>query len=231
MGSDQIRELLEQGLNNRAIARRTGVGERRVARARTDAGLPPATRSSWERAPHPKTLTIRLLLDEGHTDKAISERTGADVGTVARMRREGGFGRATITRVGKRRHPKEAAIRELLGAGWSNDAIARELHADRAAIRRIRSVAKIPNVPQQPLTLEGKWAAKTAPVDGGHLDWTGSRSGTGGTPLLVYRGKSYTAAAVAFRKRTGRQGHDQAQHGRYSPDGVAYCQACHDREA
>jgi hypothetical protein len=28
-----------------------------------------------------------------------------------------------------------------------------------------------------------------------------------------------------------KRGHDQAGHGRYTPDGVAYCHTCHDGEA
>jgi hypothetical protein len=93
------------------------------------------------------------------------------------------------------------ALRE----GKSNTAIARELRADRVRVRRIRAELRIPNrvhIPQ-PLTLEQKWEANTRP-DGGHLEWTGERAKCSGTPVLRYWPKSYSAAAVAFRIRTGR---------------------------
>ncbi|WP_392967250.1 hypothetical protein [Streptomyces sp. LN245] len=276
MGSEQIRSLLEQGLPDRVIAHKTGANVREVARARKEAGIPPAPRSSWTRRPHPKLLTIRVLLNEGHTDKFIRERTGADTKVIARIRREGGFGPATITRRGTRPHPKEAAIRALLTEGKSTEAIARELAVDRGAVRRLRREAGVPNPPIQPLSLDEAWAQHTKPVDGGHLEWTGSRAAASGTPVMRYRDVTYTAGALAFRQRTGRDpvgqakaecgmaqcvapahvedepgrlhvreqlrnvlgkgarkprcrhGHNQAEHGRYSPDGVAYCQACHD---
>lgn len=165
-------------------------------------------------------------------------------------------------------------ITELLHQGLTNAAIVRELHCDVHRVARIRHQLGIANVPIQPLTLEQKWAARTRPVEGGHLEWTGERQSTSGTPVLRYREKSYSPAAVAFRIRHGRDpqgytyaecglhhcvdpdhvddepgrartreqlryltgggerparcvhGHDQAEHGRYEPDGTAYCEAC-----
>jgi len=199
-----IRTLLDEGLNDRVIARRLGVGVRAVARVRKEAGLRPAPRSSWTRSPHPQDSAIRTLLGEGHTDVEIHRRTGADASTIARIRKSGGYGPATITRRGTRPHPKDAQIRALLHAGRSNNAIARELGVDRAAVRRIRAVAGVPIPPQQPLSLDEKWAANTKPVEGGHLEWTGSRAGESGTPVLSYREQLHTAAVIAFRRRTGR---------------------------
>lgn len=165
-------------------------------------------------------------------------------------------------------------ITELLGQGLSNTAIARHLGCDKHRVGNIRHELGLPNIAQQPLTVEQKWAARTRPVDGGHLDWTGERRRTSGTPVMVYRGRMYTAARIAFRIHTGREpqgyaiaeceyphcvepthvedeagrartreqlryltggqqrpeqcvhGHDQAEYGRYAPDGVSYCQAC-----
>lgn len=271
---DGIRALLGEGLNNAAIARRLDVDVRVVARARRFLGLPPAPRSSWTHRPHPKERVIRILLDEGDTNAAIRKKTGADLDTIARIRAEGGFGPATIHNRGKRTHPKDTQIRELLREGLSNSAIVRELHVDKAAVRRIREDMGVPGFAQQPLSLEEKWATFTEPIEGGHLGWTGSRGTRSGTPLLRYREKTYTAGAIAFRQRTGhdpvgqvraecdvqqciapahvedepgrkhlreqlryllgkgerpshcRRGHDQAEHGRYLRDGVAYCEAC-----
>jgi hypothetical protein len=36
------------------------------------------------------------------------------------------------------------------------------------------------------------------------MEWTGSLSTGSRTPILHYRGKVFTAAAIAFRIRTGR---------------------------
>lgn len=165
-------------------------------------------------------------------------------------------------------------ITDLIGQGLSNAAIARQLRCDSHRVGAIRRDLGVPNVPQQPLTIEQKWAARTREIEGGHLEWTGGRQTTSGTPVVGYRGKQYTAAAIAFRIRTGRDpvgyvyaecghhqciapehvddeagrirtreqlrylqggqerpekcvhGHDQAQHGRYGPGGVSYCEAC-----
>lgn len=202
---DRIRELLGDGtVSNRAIAQQLGVGPRRVADVRESAGLPAAPRSAWRHAPHPKDAEIRALLGAGHTDKAIREATGADVSTVARIRKAGGYGAATITRRGTRPHPKDAEIRRLINEGASNAAVRRATGADASAIRRIRRDVGVPCPPQYTHTLESKWTERTRPVEGGHLEWTGERNKVSGTPLIRYGEQTYTAASVAFRMRTGR---------------------------
>ncbi|UQA95716.1 hypothetical protein [Streptomyces halobius] len=269
----QIRALLEEGLTNSEVRRRLYVGEKAVATIRKAAGIPPAPRSAWRRRPHPDERAIRVLLDEGHTDAEIGRRVNADVSTIARIRREGGFGPATIRTRPPRKHPKDAEIRALLGQ-MSSEAIARKLRVDRVAVRRIRRQAGIMYVPPTFTTAEEKWEARVRPVDGGHLEWTGERGSPSGTPVMRFREKSYSPAAIAFRQRTGRDpvgqvraecefkhciapahvddepgrirtrkqlryltggterrpycrhGHDQAEHGRYEPDGTAYCEVC-----
>lgn len=274
---EEILDRLGDGsVSNAAVARQLGVGIRAVATVRKSVNLPSTPRSAWARAPHPKDSDIRSLLGEGHTDVEIHRRTGADVSTVARIRKADGYGPATITRRGTRLHPKDAQIRELITKGLSNAEVARQTRADRSAIRRIRGEMGIPVPPQHLQTLDEKWAQRTQPVEGGHLEWTGERGTTSGTPLLRYRDQNHTAAAVAFRRRTGRdpvghvkaecgvhqcvapehvedepgrdrlreqlryllgmgerpqfcrRGHDQAEHGRLLPDGVAYCRTCQD---
>jgi hypothetical protein len=163
----------------------------------------------------------------------------------------------------------------LLRDGHSNSRIVRELRCDKQRVRRIRTELALPTfVPiEQTRTLEEKWALDTRPLDGGHLEWVGEHA-TSGTPLVSYKEKHHSAAAVAFHIRTGRdpQGyaiadcgmqhcvapehvedeagrrrnreqlrylmggrerkpfcvhnHDQAENGRYEPDGTAYCEAC-----
>jgi hypothetical protein len=269
----QIRELLTQGLNNAQIIGQLNAPPKVVARVRREAGIAPAPRSTWQRKPHPKSRLINDLLGDGHSDAEIRRRTGADARTIAAMRTAGGYGKATI-KPKSRPHPRDAEIRALL-AEHSSDAIARMLGVDRAAVRRICAQAGIPYVrPEQARTLEEKWATHTRTVDGGHLEWTGERGNTAGTPVMRYKDEYYSPAAIAFRIKHGRDvegyaiadcgmrhcvapdhvedeagrrrnreqlryvmggrerkpycvhGHDQAVHGRYEPDGTAYCEAC-----
>ncbi|MEV7867444.1 hypothetical protein AB0P17_15385 [Streptomyces sp. NPDC088124] len=114
------------------------------------------------------------------------------------------------------RYASREQIEQLLRDGGSNSAIARELHSDRHRVAAIRRDLGLPNVPAQPLTLEEKWRARTRPADGGHLEWTGERQSTSGTPVMRYEGRTFTAAAIAFRIRTGR-----------APDGYARAECGH----
>lgn len=96
-------------------------------------------------------------------------------------------------------HPKTEAVAELLAAGLTNTAIGRQLHMERQTVGQIRHELGIPQVPAQPLTVEEKWRARTCPVDGGHLEWTGERATESGTPVMRHSGETYTAARIAFR--------------------------------
>ncbi|MFD8687815.1 hypothetical protein [Streptomyces sp. NPDC059651] len=108
----------------------------------------------------------------------------------------------------------DAEITTLLRQGnLSNSGIARILRVDKHRVGRIRRDLSLPNVLPQPLTLEQKWASKTRPVEGGHLAWTGERGSASRTPVLRYKDECHTAAALAFRRRTGR-----------APEGYAFAE-------
>jgi hypothetical protein len=47
--------------------------------------------------------------------------------------------------------------------------------------------------------------ARTVAVDGGHLHWTGARTGTSGTPVVAFGGQVETAYRLAFRWWHGRE--------------------------
>lgn len=198
----QIRELIAQGLNNTQIIEQLFAPPKVVARVRTDMGVPPAPRSTWRRKPHPKTREIHTLLEDGHNDAEIRRRTGADVRVIARMRTAGGYGKPTVTRKG-RRHPREAEIRGLL-AEHSTTQIAAMLGVDRAAVRRIRAEAGITYTAGSYATPREKWRARVQPVEGGHMEWTGERAKANGTPVMRFREKSYSPAAIAFEIQHGR---------------------------
>lgn len=108
-----------------------------------------------------------------------------------------------------------ADIVAMLRDGYSNSRISRELRCDKTRVARLRIELGLPNVVLQPLTLEQKWASKTRPVDGGHLEWTGERAKATNTPLMRYKEASYSPAAVAFEMRHGRpaQGYVKAECG------------------
>jgi hypothetical protein len=99
-----------------------------------------------------------------------------------------------------------ADIIALLQEGHSNSRIVRELRCDKQRVIRLRTELDLPMfVPvEQTRTIEEKWALDTRPLDGGHLEWIGERA-TSGTPLVSYKEKHHSAAAVAFRIRTGRE--------------------------
>ncbi|MFJ6841406.1 hypothetical protein ACIQRE_01915 [Streptomyces griseoluteus] len=138
----------------------------------------------------------------------------------------------------------------------------------------IRRAHGLPDVVPQPLTLEQKWSTLTQPLDDGHLEWRGEKVGPSQSPVMRYKGRSYSPTKVAFTIRHGRppegqvkaecgmrqcvapahvedepgrtrlreqlrllqggrerkshcvDGHDLAVHGRYQPNGRAYCARC-----
>lgn len=93
-----------------------------------------------------------------------------------------------------------------LRAGHSVYRINKDLRADRARIRTIRDELGLATyVPrEQTRTIEDKWRLYAKPLEDGHMEWTGERGKTSGTPLLSFKDKHHSAAAVAFRVRTGR---------------------------
>ena len=104
----------------------------------------------------------------------------------------------------------DAAL-DLLYQGLSNKEVGRRLRMDPHTVARLRRTHGIPDVVASLPTLEEKWASKTRPVDGGHLEWTGSRGTSAGTPVLAYRGAVLTAARIAFRIAHGREPVGQAK--------------------
>ncbi|MFI2620429.1 hypothetical protein [Streptomyces sp. NPDC018584] len=114
-------------------------------------------------------------------------------------------------------------IVEALRAGKSVTAINRELRADRARVRRIRDELGLTVfVPaERSRTLEEKWAECTQAVEGGHLAWTGERGSVSGSPVMRYRDRSHSPAAVAFRVRTGRDARGQT----FAECGMRHCVA------
>ncbi|WP_405699141.1 hypothetical protein OG209_05445 [Streptomyces sp. NBC_01383] len=95
----------------------------------------------------------------------------------------------------------QAAMVELLRAGHSDKAIARQLHTHRRKVREARlHIGLAPHRPgPAPSTPEDVFWRRTQPTDDGHLLWPGpGRQLRGGdNKVSVYR--------VAFRIGTGRE--------------------------
>ncbi|MFG2617762.1 hypothetical protein ACGFXC_09035 [Streptomyces sp. NPDC048507] len=99
-----------------------------------------------------------------------------------------------------------AEMETLLRQGLANHVIARRLHTSPAKVQAARVALGLPNLalgPKGAASLEDLFSARTEPVAGGHLRWTGTVTRDGANKLR-WRGGNYSAHAVAFRIRTGR---------------------------
>ncbi|MFI6860155.1 hypothetical protein ACIBKZ_09615 [Streptomyces sp. NPDC050421] len=102
-------------------------------------------------------------------------------------------------------------IADLLAAGATNAAIARELGLDKATPARYRRLLGIGPAPVPPapnrtnLTIAEAWERYTQPRAGGHREWTGRRATGSRTPVFTYRERTYTARKTAFQIAAGRE--------------------------
>ncbi|MEV6536949.1 hypothetical protein AB0M86_46640 [Streptomyces sp. NPDC051639] len=101
-------------------------------------------------------------------------------------------------------------LADLFREGATNRAAALTLGIDRQTAGRYRDTLGFGPAPKRPaynrssLTIEQKFITHTQPVEGGHLEWTGRRTRSNGTPMFTHRERSYTARSIAFRIATGR---------------------------
>lgn len=94
-------------------------------------------------------------------------------------------------------------IAHLLAQGLANHRIAQEVHTSPARVQAAREALGIPNLAygsQGAASVDELFKARTEPLPGGHLKWKGAA----GALKLRWRGRNYSAAAVAFRIRTDR---------------------------
>jgi DNA-binding CsgD family transcriptional regulator len=133
-----------------------------------------------------------------------------------------------------------ADIRELLHAGYGDRTIARQLGVTPRTVTRARSILGLPKARggvKAAATVEDLFWRRVQPIDGGHLQWTGSFTSKG-TPQLKWGGRDgtvHTAYRVAFRIR---HGHDPVGYvrrtchitGCVAPDHVADTAASASRE-
>ncbi|MFE1192877.1 hypothetical protein ACFW6E_08760 [Streptomyces olivaceoviridis] len=99
-------------------------------------------------------------------------------------------------------------VAELLRAGLSDRAIARQLHVDRGTVvAPARKALGLPTTaPRRPRSPEELFWQRAERRDDGHMTWTGARNNHG-TPTLTTggrNGKNNTAYRIAFRIAHGR---------------------------
>ncbi|WP_431980052.1 hypothetical protein [Streptomyces qinglanensis] len=98
-------------------------------------------------------------------------------------------------------------IAALLREGLSDRRIARQLRASTKVVAATREALGVPK--HRPgrspaVSLEDAFRSRTEPVAGGHLRWCGHH-GTGGVPIVCFRGRKVSAYRVAFRIAHGRE--------------------------
>lgn len=104
-----------------------------------------------------------------------------------------------------------ADIAELLRAGHSDAAIARQLHVDKKTAAKGRATLGLPKSKpgkKPAASSEDLFWRRVKPTDDGHMEWTGFSSA--GTPCLRHGGRNQTAYRIAYRIANGRGPEGQA---------------------
>lgn len=98
-------------------------------------------------------------------------------------------------------------IADLLHAGLPDQVISKQLRCDRKTVAAARAALHLPKTPpgskQRPLA--DLLAARTEPVEGGHMRWTGTVNNAG-SPVLNYRDEGPRSVhRLVFIARHGRE--------------------------
>ncbi len=102
------------------------------------------------------------------------------------------------------RHVQHEAIARRVQAGFTDKAVADDLHVDRRAVARVRRIIGMKPVTNS-TTMQDKLDRFTGEPDAeGHVTWTG-RTSRNGTPIIRHLNSEIPAARVAFERRTGRE--------------------------
>ncbi|MFE1070967.1 hypothetical protein ACFW5W_07025 [Streptomyces sp. NPDC058783] len=101
-------------------------------------------------------------------------------------------------------------LAELFAQGATNNDAVRALGIDKSTAARYRTRLGFGPAPKRPspcrstLTVEQKVMTLMQPTAGGHMEWTGRRTKSNGTPVFTHHERTYTARSIAFRAHTGR---------------------------
>lgn len=97
-------------------------------------------------------------------------------------------------------------VADMIRAGATTTAIKAVLHVGHGTVANARKALGVPapTLCGRPLLpIPDLFHARTEPVDGGHLRWTGYVSK--GVPTLGRRGRPYSAYRIAFTLKHGRE--------------------------
>lgn len=102
----------------------------------------------------------------------------------------------------------DAIVTELLRAGLSDRAIARELRVDaKTTVRRARIALGVPTArpgKRAAVSVEDAFWLRVQPTEDGHLNWTGHRN-RDRLPTVRHSGRNHSAYRVAFRIEHGHE--------------------------
>lgn len=217
----EIHELLADGHTDAEIHRRTGADVRMIARTRAEGHYGNATIVRRATRSHPREAEIRELLAE-HSDMAITRILGVDRAAVRRIRRAAAVPRPATT-YATAEEKWQAHTRPVNGGHltWTGEhaktsgtpvmRFKEESHSPAAIAFRIKHGRD----PQGYVKADCGMRHCIAPE---HVDDEAGR--------LHLREQLRYLSGGQERKPFCRHGHDQAEHGRYEPDGTAYCEAC-----
>ncbi|MFF2612304.1 hypothetical protein [Kitasatospora sp. NPDC058046] len=218
-----VRSLLAAGHSNTEVRRRTGTDLRMIARQREVTGVGPATIVKTATRVHPRYDEIRALL-RTHSNAQIVTKLGVDKDAVSRIRQETGI---VWRRPQRWMNITEKWLDHLVPLGDGH----LEWTGPRASKSRT-PVIRYGEASYSPAALSFRWGNPgREPV--GHV-----YAECGHHQCLAPDHVNDEPGRAAIREQiryilggTARpvrcvHGHDQAEHGRYAPDGRAYCEAC-----
>lgn len=217
----EINELLGDGYSDAEIRRRTGADVRAIAAMRVDGRYGKATIGPKPRT-HPRDTEIRALLAE-HSSSAIARILGVDRAAVRRIRGEAGIpyvpveqARTLEEKWASHTQPADDGHLEWTGErkGAAGTPVMRYKdgnYSPAAVAFRIR---------------HGRDAEGYAIADCGLKHCVAPDHVEDEADRRRIREQLRYLTGGRERKPFCVHGHDQAVHGRYEPDGTAYCEEC-----
>ena len=131
---DQMRNLYDQGLNDRQIAVEMGCNEKTVASWRRKEGLPAVGAKKKEQWYDPELL--QKMYDMGYSDSRMSRQTGIHPSVIANWRREHNL--PILSKGGKEPVFDRDRMRELYDQGLFDSQIAALVGCTQSAVRHWR---------------------------------------------------------------------------------------------
>lgn len=217
----EINELLADGYSDREIRRRTGAGLQSIAGMRAAGRYGKATIKPKPRT-HPREAEIRALLAE-HGSNAIARMLRVDRAAVRRIRAEAGIPYVPVEQA-RTLEEKWALFAKLVDGGhveWTGE----RATATATPVMRYKDGNYSPAAIAFRIK-HGRDAEGYAIADCGLKQCVAPDHVVDEAGRIRVREQLRYVMGGQERKPFCRHGHDQAERGRYEPDGTAYCEAC-----